>query len=141
MFRFIPATAGNTAFFAVSSINPAVYPRYRGEHGTTYIRILSSSGLSPLPRGTRWYGVRVAEPHRFIPATAGNTPRRTPRAASDTVYPRYRGEHADYSACAIGHVGLSPLPRGTHHHRIQQFRHRRFIPATAGNTAKSTFKA
>ncbi|KJT03661.1 hypothetical protein SEEH3095_15343 [Salmonella enterica subsp. enterica serovar Heidelberg str. 607309-5] len=32
-FRFIPAGAGNTGTMNGSALMPAVYPRWRGEHG------------------------------------------------------------------------------------------------------------
>ncbi len=51
--RFIPATAGNTSSVPSAFFVIAVYPRYRGEHRIERINVAESSGLSPLPRGTR----------------------------------------------------------------------------------------
>ncbi len=51
-FRFIPAGAGNTRYQATPIIWTAVYPRWRGEHGSTGNKRLTAGGLSPLARGT-----------------------------------------------------------------------------------------
>ncbi len=51
--RFIPAGAGNTAFYRVRVEWWAVYPRWRGEHGRVFTWSQSTRGLSPLARGTR----------------------------------------------------------------------------------------
>ena len=52
MPRFIPARAGNTASLQATWINGAVYPRSRGEHLEATQPDKSSTGLSPLARGT-----------------------------------------------------------------------------------------
>ncbi len=131
---FIPATAGNTT--AATSVRTAatVYPRYRGEHTKLRDNGIHDIGLSPLPRGTRAESRNLFGRVRFIPATAGNTPISRKIASASTVYPRYRGEHCDYSASVISKHGLSPLPRGTLNHLLLIQRSNRFIPATAGNT-------
>ncbi len=50
--RFIPAGAGNTAGRSPRGVTPAVYPRWRGEHGLVGLTFRTDSGLSPLARGT-----------------------------------------------------------------------------------------
>ncbi len=71
--RFIPAGAGNTNIHP-SCIPPiAVYPRWRGEHGTRFKSIIFFTGLSPLARGTRFVAHFCSIFLRFIPAGAGNT--------------------------------------------------------------------
>ncbi len=50
---------------------------------------------------------------RFIPAGAGNTILFATSPAMPTVYPRWRGEHADMETVAGNWAGLSPLARGT----------------------------
>ena len=71
--RFIPAGAGNTSTIAAPFTAWAVYPRWRGEHGSAQKKQVSMSGLSPLARGT--HACRLVEQYfsRFIPAGAGNT--------------------------------------------------------------------
>ncbi len=50
--RFIPAGAGNTDTVWQGSVMAAVYPRWRGEHGSGCCFLKSQIGLSPLARGT-----------------------------------------------------------------------------------------
>ncbi len=113
--RFIPAGAGNTIVFAPVSLSRSVYPRWRGEHLTTQTLILHINGLSPLARGTLQWLPLHHNIDRFIPAGAGNTASRSNGCSTITVYPRWRGEHADFKQA-----------------RNPAFR---FIPAGAGNTA------
>ncbi len=72
--RFIPAGAG--------TLNCAIGNRVR-------------SGLSPLARGTLCNTRRLSRSVRFIPAGAGNTTTDHHQADQATVYPRWRGEHAN----------------------------------------------
>ena len=51
--RFIPAGAGNTYFESQRPLNSTVYPRWRGEHGSTRQSPAGKCGLSPLARGTQ----------------------------------------------------------------------------------------
>ena len=71
--RFIPAGAGNTTVTKSVSGRVSVYPRWRGEHESTFINISCTGGLSPLARGTRDYQRGQIIYCRFIPAGAGNT--------------------------------------------------------------------
>ena len=50
--RFIPAGAGNTSLPRWDMNPEAVYPRWRGEHPFCAVPRGSSTGLSPLARGT-----------------------------------------------------------------------------------------
>ena len=71
--RFIPAGAGNTSMLGNGHERPPVYPRWRGEHVVEYSSARSTSGLSPLARGTLlWINISGLK-FRFIPAGAGNT--------------------------------------------------------------------
>ncbi|KDU32338.1 hypothetical protein AC23_5083 [Escherichia coli 7-233-03_S3_C2] len=51
----------------------SVYPRWRGEHESTFINISCTGGLSPLARGTHNRPGAKRLERRFIPAGAGNT--------------------------------------------------------------------
>ena len=75
--RFIPAGAGNTL-------------RDIASRGLIH-------GLSPLARGTLRYFGCFPPPARFIPAGAGNTGRSIEPYFSETVYPRWRGEHTKHT--------------------------------------------
>ncbi len=79
---------------------------------------LSTSGLSPLARGTLVNGFAVIEFERFIPAGAGNTKGLAIVLFSTSVYPRWRGEHLVNYTGVNGVAGLSPLARGTHYLQV-----------------------
>ena len=111
--RFIPAGAGNTIVFAPVSLSRSVYPRWRGEHESISDTTGNSDGLSPLARGTLQERIRQRRQGRFIPAGAGNTAPALNQSYFLPVYPRWRGEHADYNEGRTRIIGLSPLARGT----------------------------
>ncbi|CAD6053191.1 Domain of uncharacterised function (DUF2825) [Escherichia coli] len=111
--RFIPAGAGNTFLRLFMRIKNSVYPRWRGEHPFIFVSSWRDLGLSPLARGTRTKYPSLNPRRRFIPAGAGNTFIRTLPVIRVTVYPRWRGEHADLSNPYSRRSGLSPLARGT----------------------------
>ncbi|AGR60159.1 hypothetical protein A464_2975 [Salmonella bongori N268-08] len=70
-------------------------------------------GLSPLARGTPLYVTLEILSRRFIPAGAGNTAYPYLAITLFTVYPRWRGEHPNYTLIVNQKIGLSPLARGT----------------------------
>ncbi len=94
----------------------------------------SDFGLSPLARGTRFFGSATGRASRFIPAGAGNTLEAITLHQLISVYPRWRGEHAVNALRSILNAGLSPLARGTLGHIQAAADQPRFIPAGAGNT-------
>ncbi len=53
---------------------------------------------------------------------------------TNSVYPRWRGEHFINDSARRRVTGLSPLARGTRHRFISGASSSRFIPAGAGNT-------
>ena len=112
--RFIPARAGNTPTAPGVRNRLPVHPRAGGEHYRAPYAVGWYAGSSPRGRGTRGDGGRNPEPHRFIPARAGNTARPPAWLGSPAVHPRAGGEHG-------GERGPRPGPG-------------RFIPARAGNT-------
>ena len=132
--RFIPARAGNTGRFRRGARCTSVHPRSRGEHRTSGRAEPSTTGSSPLARGTRIPYCLVILVLRFIPARAGNTQRLRDAQAHLSVHPRSRGEHwRDNSFEDLGH-GSSPLARGTPARSSAATCSARFIPARAGNT-------
>ena len=74
--RFIPAHAGNTTPWWRQTATHAVHPRARGEHAMSPALTNRWNGSSPRTRGTRATPERLSGEGRFIPAHAGNTPRR-----------------------------------------------------------------
>ena len=155
--RFIPACAGNTGIARAATDRRTVHPRVRGEHRRAYQRAVVVAGSSPRARGTRDHKLSSRRWHRFIPACAGNTTRRTPptrrRAVHpacagntgpnlrpgniETVHPRVRGEHSDGQLPFLCISGSSPRARGTQFRVPSARTFDRFIPACAGNTCIS----
>ncbi len=98
------------------------------------MNLSTSSGSSPLARGTLDKCLINISWHRFIPAGAGNTrPCRRP-APTPAVHPRWRGEHSSLPFQAAPTSGSSPLARGTPRNLVFRPLDIRFIPAGAGNT-------
>ena len=91
-------------------------------------------GSSPRGRGTP----PAEEPswvrYRFIPAWAGNTRLGADSRGTGPVHPRVGGEHMSPTLLTNVLTGSSPRGRGTHFRIDALPRHRRFIPAWAGNT-------
>ena len=153
--RFIPARAGNTCSRTSAISSPSVHPRSRGEHTAGAALTVKTLGSSPLARGTRPGVSSDRQPHRFIPARAGNTTARTTAGPSPTVHPRSRGEHLMMRRDFDPSFGSSPLARGTPaeraelrdlpsplargtHLRLRTGPVYRFIPARAGNTGRAS---
>ena len=133
--RFIPAGAGNSGRVVPDQRHAAVHPRWRGEQGARISPRTTSSGSSPLARGTGQSGPLFATFLRFIPAGAGNSRRRPACLSRPAVHPRWRGEQEAIEGHRHGVAGSSPLARGTAGHRAVQRARQRFIPAGAGNSA------
>ena len=74
--RFIPACAGNAWPPASAVAGSSVHPRMRGERSGGPSSASSFSGSSPHARGTLDFLIVTQAPGRFIPACAGNAPRR-----------------------------------------------------------------
>ena len=136
--RFIPAGAGNGRRAARTSTLTAVHPRRRGERARCHFQPLPSRGSSPQARGTDPGRHRDLGLLRFIPAGAGNGPRRSARTARRPVHPRRRGERSWAAARLTKDYGSSPQARGTALKFGSASSRGRFIPAGAGNGGTST---
>ena len=136
--RFIPARAGNTTVNSCGTSSRSVHPRSRGEHDWMVSGGSTGVGSSPLARGTPVPIRQCDEPHRFIPARAGNTVNLFVESGKHPVHPRSRGEHPTGDADRVARYGSSPLARGTQAPRARRRQCRRFIPARAGNTLPGT---
>ena len=132
--RFIPARAGNTITRASRAAFNPVHPRAGGEHASTINLSTVFDGSSPRGRGTQRLDEGVLPELRFIPARAGNTPRRGGRRTATAVHPRAGGEHEYDTGAAGAWDGSSPRGRGTPRGAGAVRAVRRFIPARAGNT-------
>ena len=113
--RFIPAYAGNATGGRETWSHSTVHPRIRGERPKVNCEAAYAAGSSPHTRGTRKCLVPFRVLTRFIPAYAGNAPRREPRQCPTSVHPRIRGERYHFL------IVISSSPR--------------FIPAYAGNAS------
>ena len=71
--RLIPAHAGKTKMYAITSILTGAHPRSRGENRASACSWRSSKGSSPLTRGKRARGQVGGGSGGLIPAHAGKT--------------------------------------------------------------------
>ena len=112
MAGLIPAHAGKTELSSSSRARPRAHPRSRGENSTCARKALASTGSSPLTRGKPFEERRGLAWRGLIPAHAGKTKCRPPRAAPIRAHPRSRGEN--YVPCAgiPGGRGLIPAHAG-----------------------------
>ncbi len=131
--RFIPAHAGNSATSAPRRRAGSVHPRARGEQRRRRRDLWCEAGSSPRTRGTVLKLGRAQFISRFIPAHAGNRPRRPPPTAAPAVHPRARGEQTIRSIAKTESAGSSPRTRGTDFFPPPPPEKERFIPAHAGN--------
>ena len=92
-------------------------------------------GSSPRLRGTQYKSGLQLVHSRFIPASAGNTSHPSSILYIRSVHPRVCGEHPSTRTLTASINGSSPRLRGTL--AIPEILHpaKRFIPASAGNTA------
>ena len=111
--RFIPACAGNAPARGRWRTRTPVHPRVCGER-------VRRRGRFPQHR-------------RFIPACAGNAPGRASVMARRSVHPRVCGERRVPVVVPPEKTGSSPRVRGTLRSPGLPAKHRRFIPACAGN--------
>ncbi len=112
-WRFIPAGAGNGPRQKAHSSCRSVHPRRRGERLGINARGLRASGSSPQARGTGPEAGPSDDPHRFIPAGAGNGQGASLPWRGSSVHPRRRGERFSLRSAAFIISGSSPQARGT----------------------------
>ena len=134
--RFIPACAGNSAYWLATSPIAAVHPRLRGELGRRLLNQSTAYGSSPLARGTPSKAGSAGTFERFIPACAGNSNDSRTQRRFKSVHPRLRGELFKTKKEAREFAGSSPLARGTLPPSRAVVAKRRFIPACAGNSQR-----
>ena len=137
--RIIPRMRGTRSCTASGS--PAVpdHPRACGELASRLSRTPSASGSSPRMRGTRGHRECVAHRIRIIPAHAGNSLTRRRSLQASTDHPRACGELVARIASGDLFIGSSPRMRGTPCRGERLYRHRRIIPAHAGNSPRRRY--
>ena len=117
---------------------PGDHPRSRGVYAEGQYCIHVRQGSSPLARGLRRRTL-LGEPHpRIIPARAGFTGTRRPRAGRPRDHPRSRGVYVTRVTGNAPAEGSSPLARGLHQCLGVGVDDVGIIPARAGFTGRST---
>ena len=112
---------------------PSVHPHGRGEHFTTTLEAVLSTGSSPRAWGTYIKESLKRVTQRFIPTGVGNIARSRRERRAPSVHPHGRGEHRIEAAQNEGLIGSSPRAWGTLTHGFQQPPRHRFIPTGVGN--------
>ena len=130
----IPARAGNTCSCTRGRNGFWAHPRSRGEHMRSLMPLSSSSGSSPLARGTPRNGYPEDRRCGLIPARAGNTTHKELELDPAKAHPRSRGEHSTCFSASPSNSGSSPLARGTLATDNEVTNALGLIPARAGNT-------
>ena len=92
-FGLIPAHAGKTFVFCVTSWGLRAHPRSRGENQKIAFLVVASVGSSPLTRGKLMVRVAVELPAGLIPAHAGKTGAVEALCLGPGAHPRSRGEN------------------------------------------------
>ena len=134
--RSIPAHAGETASARRCGQPWRVDPRSRGGDVPGWLGVCGHGGRSPLTRGRRVEGGRLAGPLGSIPAHAGETSCRPRRASASRVDPRSRGGDEGRTSDGFPFEGRSPLTRGRLAGRQQAMANTGSIPAHAGETRR-----
>ena len=131
----IPAHAGEPRPGVVMSFVTMVYPRPRGGTGAEADGEAATDGLSPPTRGNLGAYARWDNPHRSIPAHAGEPQSAGGRRPFREVYPRPRGGTSYALGPLILIPGLSPPTRGNRRNPAKRRRDTGSIPAHAGEPA------
>ncbi len=135
--RFIPAHAGNSRAIPPYRPRKAVHPRACGEQLCEAEERIRKAGSSPRMRGTEVVAAFADLVSRFIPAHAGNSPLRPLSRRPMAVHPRACGEQRERVGRSTLYCGSSPRMRGTAGWQGAPPWPCRFIPAHAGNSARS----
>ena len=132
--RIIPAHAGQTRFHSHPEPFPPDHPRACGANSRFLLFISSSSGSSPRMRGKLSAELESLRTERIIPAHAGQTRPARRTTPKETDHPRACGANDHDNDVAALDGGSSPRMRGKRRPGIRRPRHRRIIPAHAGQT-------
>ena len=132
----IPARAGFTGADREAAEAHADHPRSRGVYDDGSDGEGAEVGSSPLARGLRCRRWRPRRRGRIIPARAGFTVSRSPRAPRGRDHPRSRGVYSSVSRRLLLPTGSSPLARGLLLLRLSRSAGIGIIPARAGFTRR-----
>ena len=130
----IPARAGFTVHFRLSSLLGWDHPRSRGVYAALIHSYSPGPGSSPLARGLLSRPRTALGVPRIIPARAGFTFVSRETTEGDQDHPRSRGVYARARCAQKARTGSSPLARGLPRAPGRQRAAARIIPARAGFT-------
>ena len=132
--RIIPAHAGQTSLFSVSSILTSDHPRACGANVDLGYDGGASVGSSPRMRGKLRHAGGLPASERIIPAHAGQTTIFSFNSARWSDHPRACGANGVWGVFNIRGHGSSPRMRGKLFHNCSVLCFVRIIPAHAGQT-------
>ena len=128
----IPARAGEPRWLSAPCPRCRVHPRSRGGARSSPSHCPSTTGPSPLARGSPSVAVQRAVLLGSIPARAGEPAHLAHAHRCVRVHPRSRGGATEGADGDAVDVGPSPLARGSHAVDQQHHDRRGSIPARAG---------
>ena len=132
----IPAHAGQPTRPSTSATSGRVHPRSRGAASMAMLASSSTSGPSPLTRGSPHACHRNHRPQGSIPAHAGQPTWQCASFCRLWVHPRSRGAATSPAGLAHLQQGPSPLTRGSPTLQERQVHAAGSIPAHAGQPTK-----
>ena len=137
----IPARAGKTPPRCHSITPASAHPRAGGENFPRRSAVQSRPGSSPRGRG-KLNATMAANPiFRLIPARAGKTQSSRLRPSSRRAHPRAGGENPSVACSFTASVGSSPRGRGKPYGSHTLAVLPGLIPARAGKTGRSGYRA
>ena len=139
--RIIPAYAGSTGGEFGGGVHGGDHPRIRGEHFHADAEGGHGLGSSPHTRGARRPVDAQPGPAGIIPAYAGSTCRRETPDSPGPDHPRIRGEHLRRPQSRHRVWGSSPHTRGARDRAENDDIGTGIIPAYAGSTPPSSWRA
>ena len=135
--RLIPAHAGKTSIWLLTSSMRRAHPRACGENTIFAPETPYTKGSSPRMRGKPLGGRPHNTPHRLIPAHAGKTAPPPAHSIHEWAHPRACGENVSRSVQSVTFSGSSPRMRGKHGWGVVGEFEEGLIPAHAGKTRTS----
>ena len=136
----IPASAGQTKTTTAETPPPQAHPRECGADQSPSRCRLARRGSSPRVRGRRCCPRFRMGRSGLIPASAGQTGVSMWARIAARAHPRECGADTIFTTTGDDALGSSPRVRGRPSRGDRNQRQPRLIPASAGQTARTTFK-
>ena len=132
--RIIPARAGQTRRHIAYDRAEPDHPRACGANSSLLNNRSPPDGSSPRVRGKPRPASQTARTERIIPARAGQTSMTATMLPPSPDHPRACGANEQEAVEQADQLGSSPRVRGKRYWKGRPSRHRRIIPARAGQT-------